>query len=70
MGKNIRTKVRTHKGASKRFKITTTGKVLHRSHTIRHLRSAKSAKQIRRLKAMKPVTNKQAKTIKRLLGLA
>lgn len=66
MAKN---KVRTHKGASKRFKVTSTGKVLHRSHTIRHLRSAKSKKQVRRLMLMKPVTSKQSRTIKRLLGL-
>jgi ribosomal protein L35 len=30
------TKVKTHKGASKRFKVTKNGKVLHRSHYLRH----------------------------------
>ena len=63
-------KHRTHKGAAKRFKITPTGKVLHRSQTLRHLRKAKSKRQIRRLKQMQPVTNSQAKKVKQLLGLA
>lgn len=63
-------KHRTHKGAKKRFKVTSTGKLLHRSQTLRHLRSAKSKKQIRRLKQMKPVTSSQAKKVKQLLGLA
>lgn len=63
-------KHRTHKGAKKRFKVTATGKVLHRSHTIRHLRKSKSKRQIRRLKQMKEVTNAQVKKVKQLLGLA
>ncbi|HNQ30864.1 MAG TPA: 50S ribosomal protein L35 [Candidatus Woesebacteria bacterium] len=65
----MKNKQRTHKGASKRFKVTAGGKVLHRSHTIRHLRKAKSKNQIRRLKQMKEVEGVHAKKIKRLLGL-
>jgi len=65
----MKNKHRTHKGASKRFKVTSTGKLLHRSHTIRHLRKAKSKNQIRRLKQMKEVTGQHAKKIKQLLGL-
>ncbi|MBP6994095.1 50S ribosomal protein L35 [Candidatus Woesebacteria bacterium] len=65
----MKNKHRTHKGASKRFKVTGTGKILHRSHTIRHLRSGKSKNQIRRLKQMKEVTGQHGKKIKQLLGL-
>lgn len=66
----MKNKHRTHKGTSKRFKVTGTGKVLHRSHTIRHLRTAKSKNQIRRLKQMKEVEGQHAKKIKQLLGIA
>ncbi len=66
----MRTKKRTHKGAAKRFKVTKKGKVLHRSHFIRHLRSSKSKRQVRALKVMKKTTGVFAKKIKRLLGKA
>jgi large subunit ribosomal protein L35 len=65
----MKNKHRTHKGAAKRFKVTGTGKLLHRSHTIRHLRQAKSKNQIRRLKQMKEVTGVHAKKIRQLLGI-
>ena len=35
-------KLKTHKGAARRFKVTSTGKVMHRKGHISHLRSAKS----------------------------
>jgi large subunit ribosomal protein L35 len=67
MAKN---KVKTHKGASKRFKITGTGKVLHRSPTLRHLRTNKSAGQLRRLKTIKEIVHKEFKDkVHKLLGL-
>lgn len=67
MAKN---KPKTHKGASKRFKVTASGKVLHRSPTLRHLRTNKSAAQVRRLKTLKEVDNKEFKDkIHKLLGL-
>lgn len=62
-------KHRTHKGASKRFKITAGGKVLHRSHKLRHLRSTKSKKQVRSLKQEKPVEGRAKIKIEKLLGL-
>jgi len=63
-------KQKTRKGAAKRFKITSTGKLLHRSHYLRHLRSKKSKRQIRSLKSMKEVTGKYEKKIKKMLGVA
>lgn len=62
-------KQRTHKSASKRFKVTATGKILHRSQKLRHLRSSKSKRQIRSLKTLKEVTGTNKPKIARLLGI-
>jgi large subunit ribosomal protein L35 len=35
-------KLKTHKGAARRFKVTSTGKVMHRKGHISHLRTAMS----------------------------
>ncbi|OGK08353.1 50S ribosomal protein L35 [Candidatus Roizmanbacteria bacterium RIFCSPHIGHO2_01_FULL_35_10] len=62
-------KQRTRKSAAKRFKISSKGKLLHRSHYLRHLRSKKSSRQIRSLKLIKVVTGKYEKKIKKMLGV-
>jgi large subunit ribosomal protein L35 len=62
-------KQKTHKGASKRFKVTAGGKILHRSHKLRHNRSKKSKKQIRSLKTLKSTEGKIKRNIQRLLGI-
>lgn len=62
-------KQRTHKGAAKRFKITAGGKILHRSHKLRHLRNAKTKKQVRSLKQLKPVEGAIKTRIEKLLAL-
>jgi large subunit ribosomal protein L35 len=41
-------KLKTHKGAKRRLKITATGKVMHRKGSISHLRKRK-AKRAKRL---------------------
>jgi len=43
-------KLKTHKGMKKRFKVTATGKVLHKRCGSSHLMSHKSGKQVRRLR--------------------
>lgn len=63
-------KNKTHKSAARRFVLTKNGKVLHRSHMIRHLRSSKSNSQIRRLKTMKNVEGAMLKKVKQMLGKA
>lgn len=63
-------KIKTRKSAVKRFKITKSGKVLHRSHYLRHLRSKKGKRRIRRLKRMKTTTGKYASKVKKMLGRA
>jgi large subunit ribosomal protein L35 len=63
------TKQRTDKSAAKRFKITGTGKVLHRSHYLRHLRASKSKRQVRDLKQLKEAQGEIGKKVLRMLGL-
>ncbi len=63
-------KQKTHKGAAKRFKVTAKGKLLHRSHKLRHLRASKSKKAVRNLKKLKVVEGAIEKKIKKLLALA
>ncbi|NCN87595.1 MAG: 50S ribosomal protein L35 [Candidatus Pacebacteria bacterium] len=63
-------KQKTRKGVSKRFKITSSGKVLRRTQNMRHLRSNKSKKAKRAYRIPVEVTGKWAKKIKRMLGLA
>jgi large subunit ribosomal protein L35 len=60
-------KIKTHKGAKKRFKITGGGKIRrHKSHT-RHLFTGKSAKRKRNLRKSTTVHGADEKRIKRLL---
>jgi large subunit ribosomal protein L35 len=63
-------KQKTRKGASKRFKITGTGKVLRRHQNARHLRRKKSKKAMRNYRTTVEVTGKTARKVKRMLGLA
>lgn len=50
-------KMKTKKIARKRFKITKTGKVVHRGQGARHLRSVKSKAHQRRQDAPRTMTN-------------
>ena len=60
-------KIKTHKGAKKRFKITGKGKARRqRSHT-GHLFTSKSAKRKRNLRKSTTVHDTDAKRIKRML---
>ena len=61
-------KQKIRKSISKRFRVTKTGKVMHRSHGMRHLRTNKSKAQVRRLKKVKVLYSVIAKKVKRLLG--
>lgn len=63
-------KQKTRKSVSKRFKITKTGKVLHRSAFARHLRRKKSASQLRRQNKLSQMIGPRARRIKRMLALA
>ncbi len=60
-------KSKTHRGAAKRFRLTRTGKVLHRKANRSHLLSKKSGSRKRRLARENEVTAEK-REIKRLLG--
>lgn len=62
-------KTKTRKSASKRFKVSKTGKIFHRSHQLRHKRAGKSKKRIRGLKLMKEVKTRYAKKVKQMLKI-
>lgn len=61
-------KIKTHKGLSKRVKISAGGKVKHKRAFKGHLMSSKSAKRRRHLKARGLITEVLARKVKRLLG--
>lgn len=63
-------KIKTRKGAVRRFKVTGSGKILRRNQNMRHLRRHKSKKAIRNYRIPVEVTGKWAKKVKRMLGLA
>ena len=60
-------KMKSHRGAAKRFRITKTGKVLHRKATGNHMLIKKSSSRKRRVTGMGEV-GPEAKNIRRLLG--
>ncbi|MCL6645090.1 MAG: 50S ribosomal protein L35 [Dehalococcoidia bacterium] len=63
-------KIKTHKGAAKRFKITGTGKILRRKGYISHNRRKMAPRTKRLIDEMLPVSPADAKNIRRLLPYA
>jgi len=60
-------KLKTHRGAAKRFKITGTGKILRMHSGKRHLLGTKAAKRMRKLKKVTLVSKAdKAKTMQML----
>ena len=62
-------KIKTRKIVNKRFKITPTGKVIHRAQNMRHLRRRKSKRAIRAYKVPKVLTGKIANKIRKMLSV-
>jgi large subunit ribosomal protein L35 len=60
-------KQKTHRGAAKRFRVTRTGKVVHRSANLNHNLGKKSSTRKRRL-SQNGVVSAEKRGIKRLLG--
>lgn len=60
-------KIKTHRGAAKRFKITGTGKIKRNKAYRRHLLTSKNAKRGRHLRTPAFVDETQEKNIKSLL---
>ncbi len=60
-------KMKTHRSAAKRFRITRKGKVLHRKATGNHMLTKKSGSRRRRVEGVSEVTAEKTK-VRRLLG--
>ena len=63
----VKLKLKTHRGAAKRFKLTSTGKVLRGHSGKRHLMGTKLPKRMRHLKKMTLVNPADAEHVKRML---
>ncbi|MFY9751659.1 MAG: 50S ribosomal protein L35 [Candidatus Acidiferrales bacterium] len=50
MKKNKKMKLKTHRGAAKRFKITSTGKIMRAHSGKRHLLGSKAPSRMRKLR--------------------
>ena len=62
-------KMKTDKGAAKRFKITGTGKIMRRKAFRSHILEKKSSVRTRRLAREAQVTGGDAKQVKKMLGI-
>jgi large subunit ribosomal protein L35 len=62
-------KMKTDRGAAKRFKITGTGRIRRRKAFRSHLLEKKSSVRTRRLGREAEVTGGDAKQVRRLLGI-
>lgn len=60
-------KMKTHRGAAKRFKKTGTGKITRRKAFRSHLNNHKSARRLRRLGRPAMVSDADAKNIRELI---
>lgn len=60
-------KLKTHKGAARRFKITGTGKILMSKGNKRHKKMAKSNRVLQSDNKMRQVSPGQARKVRRLL---
>jgi len=61
-------KMKTHSGAKKRFKITGSGKLIHKGAGKGHHMEVKSSRRARRITQDKVLVKSDAKKVRRLLG--
>ncbi len=60
-------KMKTHRGAAKRFKATAGGRLKHKKPYHSHILTSKTAKRKRQLRQAAYVATPEAKVLKRLL---
>ena len=60
-------KLKTHRGAAKRFKKTGTGKIVRGSAFKRHILTSKSTKTKRHMRGMRQVSDSDAPKLKLML---
>ena len=61
-------KMKTHSGAAKRFRLTSTGKVMRRRANMNHLLEHKSSRRTRRLNRNLTLAPADVRKTKKLLG--
>jgi len=61
-------KMKTHSGAKKRFKVTGSGKIMHRLAGKAHLNEHKSSRLTRRLTGEKALSSGAARKARRMLA--
>jgi large subunit ribosomal protein L35 len=62
-------KMKTHRGAAKRFKVTGSGKLMRRKAFRNHILEKKASKRTRRLAREAELTGGDREHVRRLLGL-
>ena len=62
-------KNKTHSGASKRFRVTGSGKIRRQKTGLRHNLEKKSSRVTRRLSGTTEIAKNDVKQVKKLLGL-
>ena len=60
-------KLKTHRGARKRFKVTATGKVMRMHSGKRHFMNMKAPRRMRKLKHLTLVSPADAASVKQML---
>ena len=64
---NPKMKLKTHRGAKKRFKVTATGKILRMHSGKRHLLGTKAPGRMRKLKKLTLVGSRDVAAVKQML---
>jgi large subunit ribosomal protein L35 len=67
VAKKFKLKVKTHRGAAKRFKVTKGGKILRMHSGKRHILGTKPPNRMRRLKKMIEVSPADAANVRLML---
>ena len=62
-------KMKTHRGAAKRFSVTGSGKLRRRSANLNHILEKKSPKRKNRLRGLHDVAPGDAANVRRQLGI-
>jgi large subunit ribosomal protein L35 len=65
--KTKKRKLKTHRGAAKRFKVTAGGKILRMHSGKRHLLGTKASGRMRKLKKMTLVSAADVRNVKQML---
>jgi large subunit ribosomal protein L35 len=60
-------KLKTHRGARKRFKVTANGKIIRMHSGKRHLLGTKAARRMRKLKKLTKVDPSDVRSVKQML---